>query len=46
MTTDSGAVHTFDKLLLATGGTPRRLPFGGEDILYYRALDDYRAFAS
>jgi NADPH-dependent 2,4-dienoyl-CoA reductase/sulfur reductase-like enzyme len=33
---------TFDKLLLATGGTPRRLPFGGEHVIYFRTLDDYR----
>ncbi|HZV12757.1 MAG TPA: FAD-dependent oxidoreductase [Candidatus Kapabacteria bacterium] len=33
--------YTFDKLLLATGGTPRRLPYGGNDIIYYRTLDDY-----
>ena len=37
-----GRVYTFDKLLLATGGTPRRLPFGGDDIIYFRTLDDYR----
>src|SRR5437660_5617837 len=24
---DQGTVYTFDKLLLATGGSPRRLPF-------------------
>ncbi|MEO8285291.1 MAG: FAD/NAD(P)-binding oxidoreductase [Chloroflexota bacterium] len=36
-----GNRYTFDKLLLATGGTPRRLPFGGEDIIYYRTLEDY-----
>lgn len=41
VTDDRGTVYTFDKLLLATGGTPRRLPFGGDDILYYRTLDDY-----
>src|SRR5262249_6556619 len=23
------------------GGTPRRLPFGGEQIIYFRTLDDY-----
>ncbi|MDQ3930348.1 MAG: FAD-dependent oxidoreductase, partial [Chloroflexota bacterium] len=34
--TDSGGTeYTFDKLLLATGGTPRRLPFGGDDIIYF-----------
>jgi NADPH-dependent 2,4-dienoyl-CoA reductase/sulfur reductase-like enzyme len=40
--TDDGTVFTFEKLLLATGGTPRRLPFGGEDILYFRTLEDYK----
>ncbi|MGH8494590.1 MAG: NAD(P)/FAD-dependent oxidoreductase [Gammaproteobacteria bacterium] len=39
---DRGVDYTFDKLLLATGGTPRRLPFGGEDIMYFRTLADYR----
>lgn len=38
---DRGSAYTFDKLLLATGGTPRRLPFG-DDIIYFRTLDDYR----
>jgi 3-phenylpropionate/trans-cinnamate dioxygenase ferredoxin reductase subunit len=36
-----GAEYTFDKLLLATGGAPRRLPCGGDDIIYYRTLQDY-----
>jgi len=39
---DLGAHYTFDKLLLATGGTPRRLPVGGDDVLYFRTLEDYR----
>ncbi len=38
---DQGTIYTYDKLLLATGGTPRRLSFGGDDIIYYRTLDDY-----
>jgi 3-phenylpropionate/trans-cinnamate dioxygenase ferredoxin reductase subunit len=38
---DQGREHTFEKLLLATGGTPRRLPFGGDEIIYFRTLDDY-----
>ena len=38
---DRGAVHGFDILLLATGGTPRRLAFGGDEIIYYRTLRDY-----
>jgi NADPH-dependent 2,4-dienoyl-CoA reductase/sulfur reductase-like enzyme len=41
VTDDLGGVYRFDKLLLATGGTPVRLPFGGEDILYFRDLNDY-----
>ena len=32
----------YEKLLLATGGRPRRLPFGGDDVIYFRTLDDYR----
>ena len=38
---DRGDTYHYDRLLLATGGTPRRLPFGEEDIIYYRTLDDY-----
>lgn len=34
--------YTFDKLLLATGGSPIHLPFGGEDVIYYRDLQDYQ----
>ncbi|HEX5503792.1 MAG TPA: FAD-dependent oxidoreductase [Thermomicrobiales bacterium] len=39
---DTGTTYTYDALLLATGGTPRRLPFGGDAIVYYRTLADYR----
>lgn len=38
---DQGAVYGYGKLLIATGGTPRRLRGSGERILYYRTLDDY-----
>jgi NADPH-dependent 2,4-dienoyl-CoA reductase/sulfur reductase-like enzyme len=34
--------YTYERLLLATGGMPRKLPFGGKDIVYYRTLADYR----
>lgn len=37
----SGRVYTFGKLLLATGGVPRRLPFAPPETVYYRTLDDY-----
>ncbi len=33
---------TYEKLLLATGGTPRRLPFDDDKVVYYRTLADYR----
>jgi 3-phenylpropionate/trans-cinnamate dioxygenase ferredoxin reductase component len=39
---DQRAAYTFDKLLLATGGRPRRLPFGDDQIIYYRTVADYR----
>ena len=39
---DLGAEYQGEKILLATGGTPRRLPFGGNDIIYFRTLEDYR----
>ena len=39
---DEGNSYMYDKLLLATGGTPRRLPFGGDQIIYFRSLDDFR----
>jgi 3-phenylpropionate/trans-cinnamate dioxygenase ferredoxin reductase subunit len=39
---ERGGEYTFDKLLLVTGGTPRRLGFGGEEIIYFRTLADYR----
>jgi NADPH-dependent 2,4-dienoyl-CoA reductase/sulfur reductase-like enzyme len=38
---DQGTAYGYGKLLLATGGTPRRLPFGGDQIIYFRTLDDY-----
>jgi NADPH-dependent 2,4-dienoyl-CoA reductase/sulfur reductase-like enzyme len=44
VTDDKGKTYRFEKLLLATGGTPRTLPIPGgnlEGICYYRYLDDY-----
>jgi 3-phenylpropionate/trans-cinnamate dioxygenase ferredoxin reductase component len=37
-----GGRCSWDKLLLATGGSPRRLPFGNDDIVYFRTLANYR----
>lgn len=39
---DQGDRYHFDKLLMATGGAPVRLPFGGDDVIYFRDLDDYQ----
>jgi NADPH-dependent 2,4-dienoyl-CoA reductase/sulfur reductase-like enzyme len=39
---DNGAVYTFDKLLLATGVSPRRLPVGSDRVIHFRTLDDFR----
>lgn len=41
-TADNGETYEYGKLLLATGGTPRRLPFGEEKIIYYRDFNSYR----
>ncbi len=38
---DAGETHAYEKLLLATGGTPRRLAGAAGDVIYYRTLDDY-----
>lgn len=39
---DDGSVFSYGKLLLATGGKPRLLPFEDDSIIYYRTLADYR----
>lgn len=38
---DRGDEYSYDKLLLATGGTPKQFPFGNGHIIYYRTLRDY-----
>ena len=38
---DNGTTFSFEKLLIATGGTPKHLPFGENEIIYYRDLADY-----
>ncbi|MBM4201069.1 MAG: FAD-dependent oxidoreductase, partial [Gammaproteobacteria bacterium] len=38
---DEGTAYRFEKLLIATGGEPRRLPFGGDHIIYFRTFADY-----
>jgi NADPH-dependent 2,4-dienoyl-CoA reductase/sulfur reductase-like enzyme len=41
-----GLYYSWDKLLLATGGSPRLLPFGDEQIIYFRTLADYKRLRS
>ena len=40
-TDDTGETHSYERVLLATGGQPRLLP-SGDDVIYFRTLDDYR----
>ena len=39
---DGGESIGYEKLLLATGGAPRRLPFGADGVVTYRTVADYR----
>ena len=36
-----GTRYEYEKLLIATGGEPRRLSFGEDVVHYYRTVDDY-----
>jgi 3-phenylpropionate/trans-cinnamate dioxygenase ferredoxin reductase subunit len=39
---DQGDEYAYEKVLLATGGTPRRLAGNDGEVVYFRTLDDYR----
>ena len=39
---DKGDEYSYDRLLLATGGSPIHLPFGKGDIIYFRDFEDYQ----
>ncbi len=41
-TDDQGEEYGYDRLLLATGGTPRRLPMEVTNLIYYRTVADYK----
>lgn len=41
-TDERGTEWAYDRLLFATGGSPRQLPFGEGRIIYYRTVEDYR----
>src|SRR3954469_12672232 len=40
-TDDAGDEYAWEKLLLATGGTPRKLANADDDVVYFRTLDDF-----
>src|SRR3954447_2775853 len=42
-TDDQGDSHGYERLLIATGGRPRRVLAWGDDVLYFRTLADYRS---
>jgi 3-phenylpropionate/trans-cinnamate dioxygenase ferredoxin reductase component len=42
VTDDKGKVYTYNKLLLATGGSVQRLPDADEGVIYFRTAGDYR----
>ena len=46
VTDDAGGEIAYERLLLATGGTPRRLGGSDEEVVYFRTVDDYRRVRS
>jgi len=46
VTDSEGNTFSYVNLLIASGGTPRKLPFGGDLINYYRTLEDYRKLSA
>jgi NADPH-dependent 2,4-dienoyl-CoA reductase/sulfur reductase-like enzyme len=42
VTDQEGRAYSYEKLLLATSGAPRCLPFGEGSIIYFRTLEDYQ----
>jgi 3-phenylpropionate/trans-cinnamate dioxygenase ferredoxin reductase component len=42
VTDDQENTYSYDKLLLATGGSVHTLPFGADGIIYYRTFKDYQ----
>jgi 3-phenylpropionate/trans-cinnamate dioxygenase ferredoxin reductase component len=43
---DEGTAYGYERLLLATGGRPRRLPAADEGVIYFRTHHDYRHLRS
>jgi len=42
ISTSDDKTFSYTKLLLATGGTPAKLPESPDGVMYYRTLDDYK----
>jgi 3-phenylpropionate/trans-cinnamate dioxygenase ferredoxin reductase component len=42
VTDDAGDTHSYERLLIATGGTPRRVPEWDDGVVYYRTYQHYR----
>jgi NADPH-dependent 2,4-dienoyl-CoA reductase/sulfur reductase-like enzyme len=42
VTDDKGTVHSWEKLLLATGGSPRLLPGAAPQVIHFRTWRDYQ----
>jgi 3-phenylpropionate/trans-cinnamate dioxygenase ferredoxin reductase component len=40
-TDDAGDTHSYEQLLIATGGTPRRVDDWDDGVVYYRTVDHY-----
>jgi 3-phenylpropionate/trans-cinnamate dioxygenase ferredoxin reductase component len=45
-TDNQGEQYEYDKLLLATGGSPRRLGGDDSEVVYFRTLDDFHGLRS
>ncbi len=39
---ERGVAHGYDRLLLATGGSPRHLPGDNDGVIYFRTIQDYQ----
>jgi 3-phenylpropionate/trans-cinnamate dioxygenase ferredoxin reductase component len=42
VTDQEGHEYLYDRLLIATGGRPRKLRLNGQPVMYYRSFADYR----
>jgi NADPH-dependent 2,4-dienoyl-CoA reductase/sulfur reductase-like enzyme len=45
-TDDAGETHSYERLLVATGGTPRRVQSWDDAVIFYRTVDHYHELRS